>query len=43
LDAKLTTLLCKRIIVAKSKEMKTDAIWQTFLSKAVAQEMLFCQ
>jgi hypothetical protein len=42
LDARLTTLLCKRIIAAKSKEVKTGCsntrkIWQNFLRKAMAQ------
>jgi hypothetical protein len=39
LDARLTTLLCKKKIVMKSKEVKTGwQILQNLLRKAVAQE-----
>jgi hypothetical protein len=43
LDARLTTLLCKKMFVAKSKYIKPDAIGQNFLRKAMAQEGLFSQ
>jgi hypothetical protein len=44
----LKTLLCKKIIVAKSKEVKTGwsnsrQVWQNLLRKAMAQKGLFCQ
>jgi hypothetical protein len=43
LDARLTTLLCKNITVAKSKEMTTGwsnskQVWQNLQRKAVAQK-----
>jgi hypothetical protein len=38
LDARLTTLLCKKNILAKYKEVKLD-----FLGKAMAQKGLFCR
>jgi hypothetical protein len=46
LDARLKTLLFKKIIVAKSKEVKTGwsssrQIWQNLLRKAVAQNAYF--
>jgi hypothetical protein len=46
LDARLTTLLYKKIIVSKSKEVKTGhsnsrQIWQNLLRKAVGQKGLF--
>jgi hypothetical protein len=37
-DAKLTTLLCKNITVAKSKEVKPDTSWHNLLRKAMAQK-----
>jgi hypothetical protein len=50
LDARLTTLFCKKIIVVNFKEMKTDdliprnkEIWQHLLRKALAKKGLFCQ
>jgi hypothetical protein len=48
LDARLMTLLCKKIIVTKSKEAKSRwsnsrQIWQNLLRKAMAQRGLFCQ
>jgi hypothetical protein len=41
------TLLCKKIIVAKSKEVKTGSfnsrqIWQNLLRTTMAQKGLFC-
>jgi hypothetical protein len=41
LDVRLTTLLCKIITVAKSKEVKTDAIWQNLLKNAIDQKGCF--
>jgi hypothetical protein len=46
LDARLVTFLCKKIIVAKSKEVKiawsnSRQIWQNLLRKAKAQKELF--
>jgi hypothetical protein len=41
LDARLMTLLCEKITVAKSEEVKTECNWQNHLRKAVAQKVLF--
>jgi hypothetical protein len=38
LDARLMTLLCKKITVVKSKELKTGSILQNLLRKAMAQK-----
>jgi hypothetical protein len=43
LDAGLTTLICKKMNVAKSKEVKPDAIWQNLIKKAMDQKELFCR
>jgi hypothetical protein len=44
-DARLTTLLCKKLTVAKSKELKpgwsNKQIWQDLLRKGMAQKGLF--
>jgi hypothetical protein len=42
LDARLKTLLCKKIIVAKLKEVKTGYTWQNLLRKAMVEKGLFC-
>jgi hypothetical protein len=43
-DTRPTTLVCKNIIVTKSKEVKTGwQIWQNLLRKAMAEKVLFCQ
>jgi hypothetical protein len=47
LDARMTTLFCKKITVVKSKEAKTGwsevQICQNLLRKAMAEKGLFCQ
>jgi hypothetical protein len=43
LDARLMTLLCKRIIFSKSKQVKTTSILTDLLRKAMAQKGLFCR
>jgi hypothetical protein len=44
LDAKLTTFLCKKIIVGKTKEVKTGwQICQNLPRRAMAQNGLFFQ
>jgi hypothetical protein len=39
----MMSLLCEKIIVAKSKEVKLDQIWQNLLMKAVAKNVQLCQ
>jgi hypothetical protein len=41
LDARLTTLLCKIITVAKSKEMITGKILKNLLRKVMAEKGCF--
>jgi hypothetical protein len=41
LDARLTTLLCKQIIVTKSEEVTPDITWQNRLRKATPQNGVF--
>jgi hypothetical protein len=48
LDARLMAFLCKKVIVAKSRQVKTTwfnstQVWQNLLRKAVAQKRLFSQ
>jgi hypothetical protein len=42
-DARVTTLLCKKLLLLHPKKRKPDAIWQNLLRKAMAQKGLFCQ
>jgi hypothetical protein len=39
---RLTTLPCKKITVAKSKEVKPGQIWQSLLRKSKVKKRLFC-
>jgi hypothetical protein len=35
----MMTLPCEKIIVLKSREVKTDAVWQNLPRKSVAQKI----
>jgi hypothetical protein len=36
LDARLTTLLCKELLLLDSKKLKPGAVWQNLLRKPMA-------
>jgi hypothetical protein len=43
LEARLTTLLCKKITVTKPKGVKTRSNLAESLGKSMAQKMMFCE